>query len=146
MTRGGSEDDCFAVYESNLLVKLVLLHAKPMSEVSLDQLSAGQFAELVQTRFQISVEPSPAIILELIAVSAPGPRGPGSVSPETTKFESFSLLFSGPLDRPLGQGTHRFDHAQLGSFDLFIVPVCADRGARQYEAVFNRRLTSGPAA
>ena len=117
-----------------------------MSEVSLDQLSAGQFAELVQTRFQISVEPSPAINLELTAVSALGPGGPESGSPGTTKFESFSLLFSGPLDRPLGQGTYRFVHERLGSFDLFIVPVCADRGARQYEAVFNRRLTSGPAA
>ena len=49
----------------------------------------------------------------------------------------FSLLFRGPADRPLGQGTYRFEHGQFGSFSLFIVPMVAVRGTQYYEAIFN---------
>ena len=50
----------------------------------------------------------------------------------------FSLLFQGPHDRLLPQGTYQFDHDQIGSFPLFIVPVGAAKSGLQYEAVFNR--------
>jgi len=116
-----------------------------MNEVSLDQLSSGRFAELVRTKFQVLVEPGIAVGLELTAVTTPCARGQENVSPGSAKFESFSLLFTGPADRPLGQRTYRFTHERLGSFDLFIVPVSADHNARQYEAVFNRRLSPGTA-
>ena len=111
-----------------------------MNEVPLDQLSAGRFAELVRTKFQVLVEPGLVVSLELAAVTTPCPGGRESVSPGSHEFEGFSLLFEGPVDQPLGQRTYRFAHERLGSFDLFIVPVSADRNARHYEAVFNRRL------
>ena len=114
-----------------------------MKEVALDQLSAARFAELVQTKFQVSVEPGLVVSLELVTVTAPRPENEGRVSAPSGKFESFSLLFDGPADQPLGQRTYRFTHEHLGSFDLFIVPVGTDRNARQYEAVFNRRLSPG---
>ena len=114
-----------------------------MSEVSLDQLSAGRFQELVQTKFEVRVEPGPAVSLELTTVTTPPSGSHESVSPGNQMVESFSLLFNGPADRPLGQRMYRFTHERLGSFDLFIVPVSADRNARQYEAVFNRRRATG---
>jgi hypothetical protein len=115
-----------------------------MSEAPLDSLSFASFAELVHAKFQVLVEPGLEVSLELAIVAAPSP-GPERVPPGSQQFEAFSLLFNGPLDRPLAQRTYRFTHERLGSFDLFIVPVSADRNARQYEAVFNRRLSPGKA-
>jgi len=110
-----------------------------MSEAPLDSLSHASFAELIQTKFQVLVEPGLVVGLELAVVTASSP-GQERVSPGSQQFEGFSLLFNGPADLPLAQRTYRFAHERLGSFDLFIVPVSADRNARQYEAVFNRRF------
>ena len=109
-----------------------------MNEVSLDQMSAARFAELVGTRFKVQLEPGIDVILELSAVNTPRPNGQERGAPGGAGTESFSLWFDGPADRPLGQRTFRFTHERLGAFDLFIVPVGAEQGARQYEAVFNR--------
>ena len=114
-----------------------------MNEVPPDQLSAGRFAELVRSKFEVAVEPGLVVGLELAAVTTSGPGDQNSVSPGSAMFEGFSLLFDGPAHRPLGQRTYRFTHERIGSFDLFIVPVGANRGARQYEAVFNRRHSPG---
>ena len=54
--------------------------------------------------------------------------------------ESFSLLFIGPPDVFLGQGTRRLRHAALGEFELFLVPVGKIEAGFQYEAVFNLLL------
>ena len=114
-----------------------------MNEVSLDQLSAGRFAELVRTKFQVAVEPALVVCLELVKVTTTRSGIREDRTPASPQFEGFSLLFDGPVDRPLEQRTYRFAHERLGSFDLFIVPVGADRNARQYEAVFNRRFSPG---
>jgi uncharacterized protein DUF6916 len=52
--------------------------------------------------------------------------------------ERFSLVFRAPNQPFLPQGMHRFEHDQIGSFDLFIVPIGRDDQRTQYEAVFNR--------
>ena len=114
-----------------------------MSEVPLDQLSARQFDEHVRTTFQVMAGPGVVLNLELFAVTGPPSGGQGSRSPGGATFESFALLFEGPADQSLSQQTYRFSHERLGSFDLFIVPVSAERNARQYEAIFNRRLAPG---
>lgn len=48
----------------------------------------------------------------------------------------FSLEFAGPAELRLPQGTFKLQHATLGAFDLFIVPVAADTQQVRYEAVF----------
>jgi hypothetical protein len=114
-----------------------------MSETPIEEWPAGQFGELVGATFKVQVEPESEVNLELIAATMPGPHG------QTTggvRFECFSLLFTGPAERPLAQRTYRFSHERLGSFDLFIVPVGGDGNARQYEAVFNRRVPPGTPA
>ena len=103
-----------------------------MKEVPLEQLSAQQFAGALHSKFQVIAEGSPPLSLELISVKEQSAPNAG--------FEAFSLLFNGPADRPLAQRIYRFTHEHLGAFDLFIVPVSAESGGRQYEAVFNRRL------
>ncbi len=129
------------VYEFTRVVKLAALLF--MKEVPLEQLSAGSFAELVRTRFEVLIDPGHSVSLELTAVTIASPGGAEGVPPGNAMFESFSLLFNGPVDPPLGQRAYRFTHERVGSFDLFIVPVGATRDSCQYEAVFNRR--SSPA-
>lgn len=51
---------------------------------------------------------------------------------------SFSALFGGPLRLPLPQRTYRLQHAALGTFSVFLVPVGRPGKERFYEAVFNR--------
>lgn len=48
-----------------------------------------------------------------------------------------SLVFEGPLDQPIEQATHALTHPELGTGDLFVVPVGASATVRSYEAVFN---------
>ncbi len=51
---------------------------------------------------------------------------------------SFSLVFLNTHGRLLGQRIHRLRHADLGEFELFLVPLGPDprRGGMRYEAVF----------
>jgi hypothetical protein len=55
--------------------------------------------------------------------------------------ECFTLQFNGSSRRAFGQQTYEVDHAALGRFSLFIVPVGMPTSKREisYEAVFNRR-------
>ena len=49
----------------------------------------------------------------------------------------FSLLFAGPADEPLEQGTYAFRHERLSApLGIFIVPLGVRDGAMLYEAVF----------
>ncbi len=48
----------------------------------------------------------------------------------------FSLIFLGPVSQQfLGQSTYRLQHEQMGSFDLFIVPIGPEAGRMRYEAI-----------
>jgi len=53
-------------------------------------------------------------------------------------FETFSLLFVGPAEPALPQGTVELTHDTLGLLALFVVPVGRDATGMRYEAVFNR--------
>jgi hypothetical protein len=48
----------------------------------------------------------------------------------------FSLLFEGPGDPLLPQGTYRFRHGSLGTMEIFIVPLERDEHGSVYQAVF----------
>jgi hypothetical protein len=48
----------------------------------------------------------------------------------------FSLLFHGPADPLLPQGTYRFEHSSLGVMEIFIVPLGHDEHGTVYEAFF----------
>jgi len=48
----------------------------------------------------------------------------------------FSLLFQGPADPLLPQGTYRFEHGAVGAMEIFIVPLGRDEHASVYQAVF----------
>lgn len=61
----------------------------------------------------------------------------GSRTVNGTPVESFSLVFRGPAGVPLPQMMYTFEHDEIGTFALFIVPIGPDDGGLLYEAVFN---------
>lgn len=96
-----------------------------------DNLTKAAYEANLNTTFTVCPDAERRVDLELVAVRA------GRSSP---RQEQFALLFSGPLDHPLGQGTWTLQHDKLGEFDLFLAPVDRDAASYYYEAVFNRLL------
>jgi hypothetical protein len=78
--------------------------------------------------FWIRPEDAPPFEVELIDVS----QTPGEEAPRAP----FSLVFRGGPDSPLSQRIYRLEHEQLGSLDLFLVPLGPDAAGQRYEAVF----------
>lgn len=56
----------------------------------------------------------------------------------SSQQERFAIVFRGPTEPFLNQGTYRFEHDEMGEFQLFIVPLRRDDDGTSYEAVFNR--------
>ena len=108
-----------------------------------DQLTLQKFSALVGTKFRVHLAAARQIELEL-AEAAPGPGGnPAGKTGSWPRQENFSLIFIGPLDLPLPQRIYRFEHDQMGAFDVFIVPIAREAQAMKYQAVFNRLVRSG---
>ncbi len=83
----------------------------------------------VNTFFRLIAGDGRTLDLELISVS-------GLL--ETERQRNFSVIFLGPSDSPVGQGTYRMEHDRMGAADLFIVPVGRSQKGYEYEAVFNQ--------
>jgi len=95
----------------------------------------SSYADLVGRRFTTG-----SVELRLLAVSdlAGAAASPSLVGNE----DAFALAFSGPLDAPLGAGTHPMRNAELGTFELFVSPVERPRSDRRYEAVVDRSVAA----
>ena len=101
----------------------------------LDRLTKANFAENLETRFQLQLTSTQTIELKLIELRE---------GRSTPRQEQFALLFQGPLINPLGQGLWPIRHETLGQFDLFLVSSGRDEEGLYYEAVFNRLLPRNP--
>lgn len=88
------------------------------------------FEPHLNASFKVYLGESRAPDLELIEVSDLKIKNP----------KNFSLIFRGPANVYLPQQTYRFEHQQMGSFELFISPVGRDEDGTYFEAVFNRVL------
>ena len=95
-----------------------------------DNLTYDNFRSELNSEFDVMHESGP-VQLQLTELSD---------RKASEKHEEFSIVFRGPLDRPLAQQTYQFSHARLGEFELFIVPVRRMNDGFYYEAVFNRFL------
>lgn len=108
----------------------------PVRKVSLDQIRFADFSAQVDTVFNLAEKP-----LELKLVEAkllPTFHPPTRMAADAGN-EKFSLLFSGAKDPALTQDTYAFEHAGIGRFEMFIVPVASkDANRFYYQAIFNR--------
>jgi hypothetical protein len=111
-------------------------------EVGLDKgttLTEATFAEHLNTNFRIHRGQLAAVDLKLIEVRRSEQSSKSSL-PADTKQEGFSILFAAPSKIALPQGTYSVEHEQMGTFDLFIVPMRKTKKVQYYEAVFNRLM------
>ena len=92
-------------------------------------LTQEEFSRHANSKFQVLIDQNTSVEVELTQVSELK-LYPGQ--------EEFSLVFRGPLNAYLGQGTRTFKHEQMGEFVIFIVPIAQDARGYDYEAVFNR--------
>lgn len=90
------------------------------------------FAGHVSDEFQIDTGDGTSVALVLIEARA---LGAASGHPAAGRGP-FALIFRGPLSPVYPQATYRFNHAQIGTFDMFIVPVGPADGGLHYEAIF----------
>ena len=90
------------------------------------------FSERGGELFRLLCDDGSTLELELVSVT------PGPVPPEGARGGRvpFSIVFRGALEPVLPQRTYRFEHDELGSFELFIVPIGPDEAGMQYQAVF----------
>lgn len=91
------------------------------------------FTKHLRSNFRVLDKTSPNVIeVELVEVKA---------GRSSDRHEQFSILFHGPVEPQLSQQVYAVEHAELGTFELFLVPVGADDKSVSYEAVFSYLLT-----
>lgn len=88
------------------------------------------FETYLNTPFQILDRDSPTTI-EVYLVEVTERRS-------TADCEQFSILFLGPDQPVLSQGTYAVEHDRLGTLELFLVPMATAQRSTSYEAVFSR--------
>jgi hypothetical protein len=97
-----------------------------------DTLEHEIFSRYLNTTFRISLDDSNTLEAKLDTVSD------RRLSPQ--QQERFELVFRGPREPLINQGSYRFQHDEMGDFTLFIVPVAQNNDGTLYEACFNRML------
>ncbi len=95
------------------------------------ELNHSTFAEKLGATFRLLPDDGKTLDIKLTEVSDL------QTSPHS---EQFAIVFRGPAETSLTQGTHRLEHEDMGEFALFLVPVGSDAEGLLYEAVFNRLL------
>ena len=93
-------------------------------------LTEAEFSKHVNTKFRVALDEP----LELELTEVKGYLGKAH---EQTGMERFSAFFCGPADRYLRQMVYSLEHEQMGTFELFLVPLSRDETGYRYEAVFN---------
>ena len=107
----------------------------------LDKLQASDFSKCLHQKFHIRVEGREPLETELIDVrshtGSPATRSPATRSDDDPEVrQPFSVLFRGPADLQLTQGTFSLENETLGKLDLFLVTVGPDKEGMLHEAVF----------
>ena len=101
----------------------------------IDKLKSSDFPPYLDQKFRIysgSAEPLEVVLIE---VSELGSESGNDSEPLTRR--PFSIIFRGPIDPSLPQGTFEFGHDQFGTLSIFIVPIGPDKEGMLYQAVFN---------
>jgi hypothetical protein len=98
----------------------------PMLETFTIDTFDGRVGEFFRAQF----DPQAPAVVELIEVTRHGEAAEGQRAP-------FSLLFRGEPEPVHPQQIYAIEHDELGSFELFLVPVGPDEHGQRYEAVFS---------
>lgn len=101
----------------------------------LEKLTSSDFAPLLNQNFQISAEGMETVTAVLIDLTELGSE-PGE--DDIANRRAFSLVFRipGDTDTFLPQQIYQVSHDNLGSLDIFLVPLGPDKVGMKYEAMF----------
>jgi Domain of unknown function (DUF6916) len=97
--------------------------------VNLSEVTRQAFEPFVEQTFMVSTAEGSfeARLIEVAPMGqTPGPNG----------RQAFSLVLRGPQADEPRQGIYRVAHGELGTLDLFLVPIGSDAQGTKYEAVF----------
>ena len=94
----------------------------------LEQLTYDMLEPLVDRKFRVRGEfgSFEALLVECKKLT-------GATEGERTPF---SAVFRGPMEPVLPQQIYSLECEEIGSLDLFLVPIGPDKTGMQYEAVF----------
>lgn len=95
----------------------------------LEDFTVGTFSGRIGETFRVRSGASRVLDLSLVSATTLGES--------SERGRPFSILFRGPKNYVLPQSTHRLEHAQMGAFEIFLVPIGPDEAGMRYEAVFN---------
>ena len=95
-------------------------------------LEHAEFSKHLKTTFRVLLDDFNTLELELNAIS--------DRRLSAHLQERFEIIFRGPREPLINQGSYRFEHDEMGDLMLFIVPVEQDKDGTSYEACFNRML------
>jgi hypothetical protein len=100
----------------------------------LDSLESADFSPYLNQPFRICAESLAPIEAKLIEVTdlGSGPAGEQEAVPR----QPFSIVLRGPGDVVLPQRIYRVEHEEMGTLDLFLVPIGPDARGMRYEAIF----------
>jgi hypothetical protein len=105
----------------------------------LESFRYATFAGREGERFFIHLGEETTLSAELVQATDWTPPAPRDDAPDgQDRGEAFSIVFRLPLTPMLPQGTYTFQHEEIGTFPLFIVPIGRSAEGLQYEAIFNR--------
>ena|SRR5712691_4302613 len=101
----------------------------------LETWTQATFTPHLGTTFQLHPESAPGLDVELITVTPWSAHDAGGAA-ALRQRAPFSVIFRGPRTPILPQRIYTMEHAQLGVFALFLVPIGPDQHGMCYEAVF----------
>lgn len=96
----------------------------------LANLTIDDFLAHLNQTFQLALDDTSSLVLELVEANKLGRQ------PDEGRRHAFSIIFHGPAEPLLPQQIYRLNHAEMGSLDLFLVPLGPTRTGLRYEAVF----------
>ena len=96
-----------------------------------------EFSQQVDKTFCVSASEGPEFDVSLLEFTDIA---------DTDTVETFSLLFRAPSHIGRAQGIYHLENDEMGSMDIFLVPIRQDEQGLYFEAVFNRLKEKGASA
>lgn len=103
---------------------------------TLETPTVDQFEATLESPFALDLGEAGTLTLTLTGLQRLGDPVPAEDTDGPAPRQPFSLVFGGPLETQLGQGTYALRHDALGVLAIFLVPIARDAEAMRYEAVF----------
>ena len=103
----------------------------------LGTLTRDSFAKHLDQSFRLHTEAETQELVLIEATMLGSDRTADQPQPTSSGRQPFSLIFQGALEPVLSQRIYKIEHGEMGSLELFLVPVGQTESATHYQAVFN---------